>query len=200
MDLKPIADFFAHFSWSEIVSGLIGAGVVAVLNLWIGHWLATKRDKANREGNAQIQREAENRQYGTLEDQRKDLEHSAMERDRTEAVRAYYANYIAAYTNDETGPEKVKSVIVATRLFRMESAVHDPEMPKQIDKFLKLVAIRVEKAKVDPAGLWNAYNETVSYLINFQETMFDQLLLWGFHGKPRKFGELMDRELAELQG
>lgn len=74
MDLKPIADFFAHFSWSEIVSGLIGAGVVAVLNLWIGHWLATKRDKANREGNEKIQRNAEARHERTRDDHEREAQ------------------------------------------------------------------------------------------------------------------------------
>lgn len=181
---------------SAIAGGLITSG----FSVWISHGLAKSRDKLNREANAEIQRKADIRNYHTLEDQRKDLEHSAEERDRTEAVRAYYANYIAAYTDHETGPEKVKSVIVATRLFRMESAVHGSQMPKQIDKFLKLIAIRVDKAKDDPAGYGNAYNEIVSFLINFQETMFDQLLLWGFNDKSRKFDELMDRELAELQG
>lgn len=134
-----------------------------------------------------------------LQDQRKDLERTNTERDRSEAVREFYENYINAYAKGIDSKGKIQALIVTTRMFRMKSAVRGPQMAPEINKFLRTVATKVDRADHGPAGYVNGYNGLVSYMIQIQEELFDELLIWGFHGKSRRFGKLMDRELAALQ-
>lgn len=199
MSLQPVFDFFAHFSWSELVSGLIGGGIVAAVNLGIGHCLAKNRDTKNRAGNEEIQRKAEARNERTLEDQRRDLKQESEQKERLQAVKSYYVAYTDAFRSGEQGQKRLWDLEIATKIFRLEATTLDHHMHEQTDKILQMIKLLDEAFK--PASTSEGHRATliVSHIRPFQEPLFSELLIWGIHGKSRKVGELLDRELDALR-
>lgn len=199
MDLKPIADLVTQISWSEIVSGLIGAGVVAVLNLWIGHGLAKSRDTANREGNEEIQKKAEARHERTLDDQRRDQDQQREQKERLQAVKSYYVAYTEALSFRDTYRAQLDLLKTTTRIFRLEAIALDSEMEKQVTKILSIMDQMEEFYESLSLPASKRAHRTLIHMSNLQEGLFAELMIWGLHGKSRKVGELMDANLADVK-
>lgn len=213
MNLKPIADLLAHFSWSELVSAVLAAGIVAVVNIISNHKLAKKRDKENRvandemqiardklnrEGNEEIQRKAEIRQYRTAEDDRRDADNQREQKERLQSVRSYYIAYTEALRRKGTFVEQVNYLMTATRIFRLEAIALDSEMEKQSTKILTVMD-RMEEF-YESLSIPNSQRarKVLAHMTDLQEALFAELMIWGLHGKSHKFGKLMDNNLAEV--
>lgn len=184
--------------WNSVLSGAAGASIVAALNLWIGHWLAQKRDKANRKGNEEIQRRAEIRQYGTLEDQRRDIEHINKEKERIQAVKSYYQGFLKAFAIEDDYRKRISTFEVETNLFRMEVAAIDFHMAKQVERLRDFS----DAFEADLKGQIDSPRTRTLQIMKFFDTrrdeLFDELMNWGFSGKPRKFTELLNSYYSSI--
>lgn len=199
MSLQPIADFFAHFSWSELVSAVLAAGIVAAVNIVSNHKLAKKRDKLNREGNEEIQRKAEIRQYRTAEDDRRDQDQQREQKERLQAVKSYYVAYTEAINFNDSFTVQADLLTNATRIFRLEAIALDHEMGKQALKILKIMELMLKYYRDQNIPDTKSVHRMLIHMVKLQEPMFAKLMNWGLSGKARKFGELMDQEIAGVQ-
>lgn len=232
MNLQPIADFFAHFSWSELVSAVLAAGIVAVVNIISNHNLAKSRDKQNREandemqqerdklnreendrlqiardkenrqGNEEIQRKAEIRQYRTSEDDRRDADQQREQKERLQAVKSYYVAYTDAFKPMAHGDQslyRLKALETSTKIFRLEATALEPDMHLQVNKILEMVNALDAYFQTTTSSYGHRASQVMKCMEPLQESIFPELMIWGLHGKSRKFGEQMDREIAEVQ-
>ena len=213
MDLKPIADFFAHFSWSELVSAVLAAGIVAVVNIVSNHKLAKKRDKENRdandemqiardklnrEGNDELQRKAENRQYRTAEDDRRDADKQREQKERLQAVKSFYVAFANAVDGNSYSQPKIKELKTVTKVFRLEATALDRHMQEQTNKILEIIERLDHLLKAESTSEGHRASRIIRQVRPLQEPLFNELLIWGLHGKSRKVSELLDHKLNEL--
>lgn len=199
MTLQSISEFLAHFSWSDLFSALLGGVIVAAVNLGIGHWLATKRDKANREGNEEIQKKAEARHERTLDDQRRDQDQQREQRERLQAVKSYYVAFTNAVDGNSYSQPKIKELKTVTKVFRLEATALDHHMQEQTNKILEIIERLDHLLKAESTSEGHRASRIIRQIRPLQEPLFNELLIWGLHGKSRKVSELLDHELNELR-
>ena len=198
MDLKPIADFFAHFSWSELVSAVLAAGIVAVVNIVSNHKLAKKRDKENRDATDELQRKAENRQYRTAEDDRRDADKQREQKERLQAVKSFYVAFANAVDGNSYSQPKIKELKTVTKVFRLEATALDRHMQEQTNKILEIIERLDHLLKAESTSEGHRASRIIRQVRPLQEPLFNELLIWGLHGKSRKVSELLDHKLNEL--
>lgn len=199
MDLQPISEYLAHFSWSELVSAVLAAGFVAVINIFSNHKLAKKRDKENREENEKIQKKAEARNERTRDDQRRDIEQQAEQKERLQAVKSYYVAYTDALRGNSYSQMKLQDLETVTKIFRLEAMALDHHMQEQTNKILEVIRRLDELVKDESTSQDHRASRIIRQIRPLQEPLFNELLIWGLHGKSRKVSELLDRELNELK-
>lgn len=182
---------------TALLSAIIGGLITSSFTIWINHRLSQKRDKENREENERIQRRAEVRQYGTLEDQRKDIEQENEQKERLQAVKSYYVAFTDAFRRGEQGLDRLIKLEIATKVFRLEATSIDSHMHDQVSKILQVIIEYDKQLQTSISSYGHRASKMMQLIGPHQEPIFIALTIWGLHGKSRKFGQLMDRILAE---
>lgn len=180
---------------SAIVGGLITSG----FSVWISHGLAKKRDKENREGTEQIQRNAEARHERTRDDHEREAQQELERKERLQAVKSYYVAFTEAFKFSLKANERRETLLIATKIFRLEAMTLDHEMETQVSKILEFMGEVDRHFATRVPSYGQRAHLVMEHLEPLQEPLFKELMHWGLHGQSWKVSKLLDQELAALK-
>lgn len=185
--------------WVALFSGAVGGLITALINTWISHRLAKSRDTANREGNEEIQRNAEARHERTRDDHEREAQQEIQRKERLQAVTSYYVAYTEAFRTGSQSNERRETLLIATRIFRLEAMTLDHEMETQVGKILDLMGEVDRHFAIRVSSYGQRAHLVLEHLEPLQEPLFKELMHWGLHGQAWKVSKLLDQELAALK-